>query len=312
MKPEVNHMHIESQAAPFTTKTRLTGIALILFALMTLLVTVTAYAADKPGPKQETADSNADAKHARELLDRAVSYYEEKKDLALAAFNRQGEFIQGDLYVYVINTTGVMLASGGSSSALIDRIVLGLSDAEGKLIFKEMLEIAKAKGAGSLEYRWLNRVDRKVERKVTYFKKVGDVIIAVGYYIPRASAEQAKNLLNRAAVAVKNDSKAAFKAFGDLSGKFVEDDLYVFVIGLNDLHFRAHGATPRLVGGDAKTLNDPNGKPIIKEMVSLVNEKGQGELDYVWKNPVTNKIEKKHTYVRKVDNFLVGVGYYAR
>jgi cytochrome c len=141
---------------------------------------------------------------------------------------------------------------------------------------------------------------------------VGELIIAVGYYIPRASIDQAKAMLNRASDAVKNDSKSAFKAFGDLNGKFVEDDLYVFVIGIDDLHFRAHGANPRLVGIDARTVTDPNGKPIIQKMVSIVKKKGQGELDYAWENPVTNKIEKKHTFVRKVDNYLIGVGYYSR
>ncbi|MDD2736988.1 MAG: cache domain-containing protein, partial [Desulfuromonadaceae bacterium] len=304
-------MHFESKTASFSPNNFVTCFSIILLLVMLSTQSVSvASAAENPTVKPAATDSTNDAKRARELLDRAVAYYEEKKDKALAAFNRQGEFIQGELYVYAINTTGVLLASGGSSSALIDRIVLGLGDLDGKLIFKEILEIAQSKGSGTVEYRWLNRVDHKVERKVTYFKKVGDVIIAVGYYIPRASAEQARNLLDRASIAVKNDSKSAFKAFGDLSGKYVEDDLYVFVIGIDDLHFRAHGATPRLVGSDAKKLTDPNGKPIIQEMITIIKSKGQGELDYSWRNPVTNRIEKKHTYVRKVDNFLVGVGYY--
>ena len=305
-------MHHKSDASPSVNKNSIVRVTLIVLLLISAVVSGSTYAADKSASKPETADIRNDAKRARELLDRAVAYYRENKDQALAAFNRQGEFIQGDLYVYAINTTGVMLASGGSSSALIDRIVLGMGDVDGKLIFKEMLAIARSKGSGSVEYRWLNRVDRKIERKVTYFQKVGDVIIAVGYYIPRASAEQARNMLNKASIAVKNDSRSAFKAFQDLGGKYIEDDLYVFVIGIEDLHFRAHGATPRLVGSDAQTLPDPNGKPIIREMISIVKTKGEGELDYVWRNPVTNKIEKKHTFVRKVDNFLVGVGYYAR
>lgn len=306
-------MHFESITASFSPNNFVSFFSIILLLVMLSTQSVSvASAAENPTVKPAATDSTNDAKRARELLDRAVAYYEEKKDKALAAFNRQGEFIQGELYVYAINTTGVLLASGGSSSALIDRIVLGLGDLDGKLIFKEILEIAQSKGSGTVEYRWLNRVDHKVERKVTYFKKVGDVIIAVGYYIPRASAEQAKNLLDRASIAVKNDPKSAFKAFGELSSKFTEDDLYVFVIGIDDLHFRAHGAFPRLVGGDAKTLTDPNGKPIIQEMITIIKSKGHGELDYAWRNPVTNKIEKKHTYVRKVDNFLVGVGYYTR
>lgn len=305
-------MNIESVACLLVKNIRSPRMIYILVALMCVFVSTTSYATDKSALKQDFADIHNDTKRAKELLKRAVSYYQENKDQALAAFMRQGEFIQADLYVYVLSTNGIMLASGGSSSALISRDISNMGDSTGKLFFREMLDVAKSKGSGEVEYHWLNRVDHKVERKVAYFQKVGDVIIAVGYYIPRASSEQARAMLNRAADAVKSDSKSAFKAFNDLGGKFIEDDLYVFVIGIEDMHFRAHGVSPRLVGSNAQTLTDPNGKPIIREMISIVKAKGQGELDYAWRNPVTNKIEKKHTYVRKVDNFLVGVGYYTR
>ena len=306
-------MFIESKSNPFVRSTRFVCMAFIISVLFSMMFSGIVCAAEKTAAKPEpAADSRDDAKRAKELLDRAVAYYREKKDLALAAFMRQGEFIQGDLYVYVINTNGVMLSSGGSSSALIGSNITNLRDAEGKPFFREMLDIAKSQSAGSVEYRWQNRADRKVERKLAYFQKVGDAILSVGYYIPRASAKQAKDMLNRAAEAVKSDPESAFKAFGDLGGKYIEDDLYVFVVDIDKMLFRAHGASPRLVGSDAQTLNDPTGKPIIREMVSIVKAKGQGELDYVWRNPVTNKNEKKHTFVRKVGNFLVGVGYYAR
>ena len=293
-------------------KIRFACVIIITFVSIQLFVSSLLFAADKPVPKSESADAINDAKLAKELLSRAVEFYKEKKDQALAAFMRQGEFTRGDLYVYVISNNGSMLASGGSSAALVGRDVSGMRDADGKLLFREILDTVKSKESGTVEYRWLNRKDRKVERKVTYFQKVDDVIIAVGYYIPRASAAQAKVMLNKASDAVKADAKVAFQAFSDLNGKFIEDDLYVFVVGLDDMSFRAHGATPRLVDSDAKTLTDPNGKPIIQEMISIVKSKGQGELAYSWRNPVTNKIEKKHTFVRKVDNFLVGVGYYTR
>ncbi|MDD2733870.1 MAG: cache domain-containing protein [Desulfuromonadaceae bacterium] len=304
-------MHIKSDASQFI-EMRIVKAPFIVLALIALVLFGVAHAADKSAVKTGIEDNASDAKRAKELLGRAVVHYRAKKELALAAFDRQGEFIQGDLYVYAINTSGVLLASGGSSSVLIDRIVVGMSDVDGKLLFKEMLDKAKSRGSGTVEYRWLNRTHNKVERKVTYFQQVGDVIIAVGYYIPHAAATQAKNMLDRASDAVKRDPKSAFKAFQDLSGKYIEDDLYVFVIGIDDLHFRAHGATPRLAGSDAQSLTDPNGKPIIREMISIIKANGEGELEYSWRNPVTSKIEKKHTYVRKVGNYLVGVGYYTR
>ena len=274
----------------------------ILSALLMLsaLVSPVAIAAGEPDEAQQ----------AQALLSRAVAHYKDKKDSALAAFSRQGEFISGNLYVYVLDTTGVILASGGSSSTLIDRNVAEMRDAAGKPFFREMLDTAKANGGGSVEYRWLNRSDNKVERKVAYFEQVGDKIIAVGYYLPHGSAKQAKALLERAALAVKADANKAFAAFNDLNGKFIEDDLYVFAIGLDDARFYAHGARRRLVGTNALPLPDGNGKLFIRDMMDQVKNKEQGEIAYAWRNSVTNKVETKHSYLSKVGKYLIGVGYY--
>ena len=64
-------------------------------------------------------DSNA----AIALLEKALAYYHDNGDKAFAAFSRQGEFVDKDRYVFVVDTKGVMLASGGPSSALIGRDV---------------------------------------------------------------------------------------------------------------------------------------------------------------------------------------------
>jgi cytochrome c len=272
-----------------------------------------AYAAESssspPVVKSASAD---DVQRTKALLAKAVAHYREKNELALAAFSRQGEFVDGDLYVYALDTNGIFLASGGSSSALIGRDVSKMSDAEGREFFREMLDKAKLSGSGTVEYRWLNQVHNKVERKVAYFEKVGDRIIAVGYYIPRATPQQAAAMLQRATEAVKADPTKAFAEFNEMRGSFTEDDLYVFVIRLSDGKFLAHGALPRLVGTDGIELRDPSGKPIIRKMINAVKTKDRGELDYSWLNPVTTKIEKKHTLFQKVAGFLVAVGYYTR
>jgi len=287
--------------------------AIIVYStLIILLMTPALFAAEKSVmPAKETEEIN-DAKRAQALLARAVDYYKGNKDRALAAFMRSGEFINGELYVYALGTNGKMLASGGSSSALVGRDISDMRDATGKPFFREMIDTAKTKGDGMVEYRWLNRVDRKVERKVTYYQKVDDTIIAVGFYIPRASQEQAKTLLEQAANAIRINPTSAFAVFNDLNGKFIQDDLYVFVIDLKDSKFRAHGATPRLIGTDAVDLKDATGKPIFKKMVANAKTKGDGSLEYQWRNPVTEKTEKKNTLLRKVDTYLVGVGYYTR
>ncbi len=254
----------------------------------------------------------SDVQRARALLARAVIRYRQQGDEAFAAFNGSDEFMDGELYVWVLGTDGVMLASGGSSSALIGRKVSNMRDAFGTPFFYDMLEKAKKSDTGVVEYRWLNRLHHKPERKITLFAKVGTRLLAVGYYIPRASAEQASAMLARAVSAMQADPVQALAAFNDLNGGYIEDDLYVFVVGIDDGKFRAHGVASRLVGTDGHALMDPNGKPIIRQMLEALKDKDRGEIDYAWRNPVTRQVENKHTMFRKVGNNLVGVGYYTR
>src|SRR5690606_41440107 len=70
------------------------------------------------------AQSEDDGAAARALLTEAVEYYKENGDKALAVFSRQGPFVKDDLYVFAINTNGIMLASGGPSVMLIGRDIM--------------------------------------------------------------------------------------------------------------------------------------------------------------------------------------------
>ena len=50
----------------------------------------------------------------------------------------------------------------------------------------------------------------------------------------------------------------------------------------------------------------------ITEMIERAGRSDSGELDYIWRNPATRKLEHKHTYFRIEGGRLVGVGYYTR
>lgn len=283
---------------------------MVLLAVLSLFLLVAR--AEEPAVTATRESVASDIQRARALLARAIIRYRQQGDEAFAAFNGPTEFVDGELYVWVLGTDGVMLASGGSSSALIGRKVSNMRDAFGTPFFYDMLEKAKTSDTGVVEYRWLNRLHHKPERKITLFTKIGTRLLAVGYYIPRASAEQASAMLERAVGAMQADPVKALAAFNDLNGGYIEDDLYVFVVGIDNGKFRAHGVSGRLVGSDGYALTDPNGKPVIRQMLDVLKDKDRGELDYAWRNPVTRQVENKHTLFRKVGNNLVGVGYYTR
>ena len=204
-----------------------------------------------------------------------------------------------------------MLASNGASRALVGLNVIDLKDAAGKPFIRQIIEGARATDSGQVEYHWLNPVDNKVENKTSLYRKVGDLILAVGYYIPRSSAEQAQKMLDKAVALMKRSGdEAAYKRFNDPQGGFVMNDEYVFVIGLDDGKYRASGASPSLVGVDVRAITDAAGTPLFKQMIELAKDKGTGTVDYVWRNPATNAVEKKHTLIRRFGDVLVGVGYY--
>lgn len=251
-------------------------------------------------------------KRATALLERAVKHVEATGEAGTAAFNREAAFVDRDLYVYALRTDGRFLASGGYSVSLIGSNVLGYTDTNGKAFFREMVDLALAKGHGRVEYHWFNPADSRGEPKVTLFRKVGDVIVAVGYYSPHATPIQAKAMLSAAAKALHNDAKTALRDFQRIDGRFVRDDLYAFVVDLERGRFLAHGARPALVGTDAHALQDTDGRHVISLMINALKSKDSGELEYQWLDPVTGKIEAKHSYFRAVDGKLVAVGYYRR
>ena len=253
----------------------------------------------------------ADAQAAKALLEKALAYYHKQGDKAFAAFSRQGEFIDQDRYVFVVDTKGVLLASGGPSSALIGRDVSEVLGADLQASFKQALSVPEGQGIQQADYRWQNWNDGKVEHKHVFYQRVGERILAVGYYLPRATPEQARALRNKAVDALMKDETATLKAINALQGGFLQDDLYVFVVDLDTHRYVAHGTNLRLVNTDFGKIKDPEGKPVGEPILALIGKQDDGEYEYRWKNPVTGKIEDKHAYLKKVGHFLVAVGYYS-
>ena len=139
------------------------------------------------GAQAKGSVERSHARQANALLDRAATHLQQAgPEQALAAFNdRKGGFVDGQHYVFVLDTAGTMLASNGASRALVGLNVMDLKDAAGQPFIREIVEGAKTSDSGQVKYHWLNPADNKVENKTSLYRKVGDQILAVGYYIPR-------------------------------------------------------------------------------------------------------------------------------
>jgi cytochrome c len=91
------------------------------------------------------------------------------------------EFHDGDLYAFVYDMNGVMMASGGRAN-LVGMNLISLKDQDGRYLVREMIAIAQGPGSGWLEYRWPNPQSKKIEAKQTYIEKMGDYLVGVGVW----------------------------------------------------------------------------------------------------------------------------------
>lgn len=273
-----------------------------LAALSLAAASAIAFAADHATPRE-----------ARALFDQAVKYLKANgPEKSWKAFNnRTGPFVKKDLYVYVIDTKGTYVANGAAPVELVGLNVLDTVDAAGLPLFREMIAVTDKQAEARIRYVWLNRKSNHVEPKHAWLYRDGNYILGVGYYAPRSSADDARKLLDAASDQIRRQGMArALASFNDRNGPFVRDDLYVFAVNLANGKFEAHGMNPKWTGTDASDLHDVEGKPLMKEMLELARNKGEGSVDYVWRNPITNAVENKRTFIRRENGSLIGVGFY--
>ena len=125
-----------------------------------------------------------------------------------------------------------------------------------------------------------------------------------------ATADQAKAMVQEGAAFVQAHGKEkALAEMNNPKGRFVKGELYIYVYDFNGVVL-AQPANPKLVGKNLLEVPDADGKFFRKEAIELAKTKGEGWVDYKYKNPVNNKVEHKTSYVLKVNDLVLGCGVY--
>ncbi|MGA3209109.1 MAG: cache domain-containing protein [Syntrophales bacterium] len=121
---------------------------------------------------------------AKEWVANAIAFYKTSgKEIALAEFtNPKGPFVQDEMYIFVLDSKGNMVAHGVNEK-YADKSFVDLKDSTGKSFIREIIEAANAKGSGWVEYQWYNPVTKARKPKSLYFEKIDDLIICSGIYI---------------------------------------------------------------------------------------------------------------------------------
>lgn len=259
-------------------------------------------------------DPKAKQLSADKLLQRAVEFCKKNTlQAACNAFTHTQDFIEGALYIFLLDTKGVFYAHGDQSS-LLWKNLWDKRDMFGTLIVQAMIKTAHA-GGGRITYEWDGAV------KVSSVQRIdiegNEYVIGCGYY-PH-SKEYAVIGLVKGAVALFNQYVAEGRdiagAFSDmsypLSPQFVFGDLYLYALDFNG-NIRAQADRPGLIGSNSLKYADATGKVYNQDIISMLQgtEKGEG----VWVDYMSKRAQKR-AYAEKVQDskgnwYFIACGYY--
>ncbi len=259
-------------------------------------------------------DLVAKQKMVNDLLDRGVTFCKSHDLKTIChAFTHTKDFVHGALYLFLIDTNGVVYAHGNETD-LVWKNILNNRDMFGVPIIQSMISLAHS-GGGLLTYEWDGAI------KVAQIKSVSiggkDFVIGCGYY-PH-SKEYAVIGLVKGAVALFNkhvqEDWPVTEAFSDMSypgkSQFIFGDLYLYALDFDGI-IVAQGERPGLIGSPALDYADAKGKKYNTEIIGALKNKEAGEgiwIDYVSKRAL------KHAYAEKVTddkgkNYFIACGYY--
>lgn len=139
---------------------------------VTLLLVGPAFAQERGTPDQ-----------AKALVEKAAVHLKSVGgEKAMADFNDPAAgFTDRDLFVFVYSAEGKILCVPGIP-ILVGRDATTLKDADGVEFGKLIIAAANA-GGGWAEYRMMNPVTKKADKKKTYALKAGDYVLGVGAYV---------------------------------------------------------------------------------------------------------------------------------
>jgi cytochrome c len=130
-----------------------------------------------------SAAQHGTAEEAQALVKKAVSYIKTQgKEKAFQEFgNKNGQFVDRDLYVFVYDLNGKCVAHG-QNAKMVGNDLIEMKDPDGKYFVKERVEIARTKGKGWQDYKFTDPISKKVAHKSAYVERYEDVIVGSGIY----------------------------------------------------------------------------------------------------------------------------------
>jgi cytochrome c len=158
---------------------------------------------------------------------------------------------------------------------------------------------------------WISAVTRRLAAASAL---VFTIVLATG----AARAEDLKptpdevvDLTRRAVAIVETQGVEAAREIFNREGEFKFGEIYVNLLDFKGA-WLIYPPRPASVGLNVINLKDADGKSLIQDIIKTARDSGEGWVEYRWINPVSNKVEPKLTYVKRVvgKDIAASIGIY--
>lgn len=134
--------------------------------------------------------------------------------------------------------------------------------------------------------------------------------IAVAFAQPsRATAAEARAMLERAVLALRADPAGAIARFNRADGGFRDRDLYVVCFDTGTGRVKSH-VDPRQIGIDIRGVKQADGQPFGQRIFNAARPGTIATVDYLFPAPGGSIAGAKQSFVTRVGNDGCLVGYY--
>jgi signal transduction histidine kinase len=120
---------------------------------------------------------------AIDYVNKAVAFAKKYgNDSLLSAINQaNNEFYQNEMYVFVYDTNGTVIAHPVNKK-IVGKNLLDIPDVDGKYFRRDIVEMGKKQDTAWIDYKYKNPENGYIEHKTTFIYRVGRIIIGCGIY----------------------------------------------------------------------------------------------------------------------------------
>ena len=203
-----------------------------------------------------------------------------------------------------------------------------------KSYIREMIDVARYRGYGWVNYSFNNPQTQKTEKKSGWVRVLSSAqwYLGSGYYASELDGKPGMTEIAREDFEYQTVVHSMAQGMAGVSAAYASDSEFVsdaykamvhhnifnshgsgyfFVYNLQGVVI-AHGATPALEGKNLIDYQDAKGNLVIQRLIDKVVNEGAGFVDYYWLDPADQQVEGKRAYVEKIEgtDCFVGSGFY--